>query len=96
MSKTTRTLLAAALLGALAAPALAQDDNPMASTQYPPSPGLSAEGLAQPLNSLPTSAATALRTRPGSDVETTPTGPAATAGLARDAADAPAITAPAG
>lgn len=84
MSKTTRTLLAAALFGALAAPALARDGNPMASTQYPPSAGNSNEGLAQPLNSLPASASTALRARPGSDVETTRTGPAA------DPADAPA------
>lgn len=84
MSKATRTLFAAALFGALAAPALARDGNPMASTQYPPPPGTSSEGLAQPLNSLPSSAATALRVRPGSDVETTRTGPAA------DAADAPA------
>lgn len=86
MSKATRTLLAAALFGALAAPALARDGNPMASTQSPPSPGNSNEGLAQPLNSLPRSAATASRERPGSDVETTRTGPAAVA----DAADVPA------
>ena len=84
MSKTPRTLLAAALFGALAVPALAQDGNPMASTQYPPPPGNSNEGLAQPLNSLPSSAATALRARPGSDVETTRTGPSA------DTTDAPA------
>ena len=92
MSKATRILLAAALFGALAAPASARDGNPMASTQSPPSPGLSNEGLAQPLNSLPASAATAVRVRPGGAVETTrtQTGPAPTAGLARGAADAPA------
>lgn len=90
MSKATRTLLAAALFGALAAPALARDGNPMASTQYPPSPGLSSESVAQSLNSLPASAATAVRERPGSDVETTATGPAVVAQPAPDATDTPA------
>ena len=61
MSKTTRTFLAAALFGALAAPALAQDGNPMAFTQFPPPLGTSSEAVAQPLNSLPASAATAVR-----------------------------------
>lgn len=93
MPKATSALLAATLFGALAAPALAQGVNPSASTQYPPSPGLSNESLAQPLNSMPASAATAVRIRPGSDVETTRTGPAAAAGFVHDA---PASTAPAG
>lgn len=76
MSKATLNLLAAALFGALAAPAVAQAGNPMASTQYPPSAGNSNEGTPQPLNSLPSSAATAVRERPGSDIETTRVAPA--------------------
>ena len=78
MLKATRNLLAAALLSALAAPALAQDGNPMASTQYPPSAGNSNEGTPQPLNSMPSSAAIAVRERPGSAIETTRVGPAPT------------------
>lgn len=75
MLKITPVLLAAALLGALSAPALAQAGNPVASTQFPPSAGNSSEGTPQTLNSMPGSAATAVRDRPGSDVATTPTGP---------------------
>lgn len=84
MLRTSPIVLAATLFGALAAPALAQGANPMASTQYPPSPGLSSEGGAQPLNSMPESAATAVRERPGSAVGTTLTNPAS------EAADTPA------
>lgn len=68
-------LLATALLGTLAAPALAQND--MASTSFPPSPGNSAEAPIQSLNSLPPGAATASRERPGSDIETTQITPVA-------------------
>ena len=82
MSKMSKAfsllLLRAALAGALAAPALAQDGNPMAATQYPPSAQeLSAQSGPQSLNSLPRSAATAVRERPGSDIETTRIAPVA-------------------
>ena len=77
MPKITSIPLVAALFGALAAPALAQGSNPMASTQFPPPPGTSSEAAIQSLNSLPHSAATAVRERPGSDIETTRTGAAA-------------------
>lgn len=83
MLKITPILLATALFGALAAPALARVGNPVASTQYPPSAGNSSEGTPQTLNSMPESAATAVRDRPGSDVATTLTGPAS------EATDAP-------
>lgn len=87
MSKLASTILTGVLFGALAAPALAQDGNPMASTQYPPPPGTSSEAGVQSLNSLPRSAATAVRGRPGSDVETTRTG---SENVAPNRADEPA------
>lgn len=71
---TRAVVLSVVLLGALAAPAIAQ--NAMSSTQSPPSAGNSNEGGAQPQNSLPDGAETATRTRPGSDVGTTRTQPA--------------------
>lgn len=68
-------LLSAALLGVLAGPVLAQ--NAISSMQSPPSAGNSNEGGAQPQNSMPDGAETATRTRPGSDIGTTNTAPAA-------------------
>ena len=89
MFNSTRLLLATALLGALAAPALAQDgSNPMASTQFPPSAGNSSEGTPQTLNSVPQSAATAVRDRPGGDVATTRINPVIELTEAADATNA--------
>lgn len=66
-------LLSAVLLGAFAAPALAQ--NSLSSTQTPPSPGNNSSGGAQPTNSLPAGASTATRDRPGENIGTTQVGP---------------------
>lgn len=81
-------LLRAALAATLATPALAQGNNPVAYTQYPPSMDNGSEAAPQTLNSLPPGAATGFRDRPGADIETTRFGQATNAASAAEAPEA--------